>query len=618
MVFPNGTPTLFLTPAMPAPRPNFMSQPRNGSTRPSLTLVDCLRGQLTAITEFPAHLGQTENAAWKALSLAPGEAGCLIEDTNEGFRLTPENSRGLRVNGTPMVNPCEINLGVTLVQIGRDLVALAVGPDARAQLEKIQTHDWRLFRVADGQVEGVTPFRELPELVRTRGLDPAQYAAAPLGLESGFFLAQVFEALGVSLPPSSSHGEATAGVRTTFTCPVCWLKFDAGDAMNIAAHDSLRGDPILGEDARLRFFPTRFNDLGQAIDPLGLPSADLACPHCRRRLPPGFLEVPQFIFSIVGAPSAGKTYYLSVLLKVLQQTLFREFGLVLKDGDPTGNMLLNQMKNRLFSASRPEEAILAKTALEGAMYERLPRYGRMVALPRPFAYAVGRAVDRPGAKPEDGDHATDCALIFYDNAGEHFEPGVDVEDSPGALHVASSATIFFLFDPTTNFGFRKILAGSPDPQLAQSARLDQQDSIMAEMEIRVKRLLALEPGRKIDVPLAVLIGKCDVWKHLVEWDQFKNPLQNGKIDHALVDANSARLREFLTQVDPAIVAHAEGLARTVRYFPVSAFGHSPARIESGAGTGLLAPDPKRIEPIFLEIPTLWALSRLMPQLFPSQ
>ena len=373
----------------------------------------------------------------------------------------------------------------------------------------------------------------------------------------------------------------------------------------------------MGEDARLRFFPTRFNDLGQAIDPLGLSSADLACPHCRRRLPPGFLEVPQFIFSIVGAPSAGKTYYLSILLKMLQQTLFREFGLVLKDSDPTGNMLLNQMKNRLFSASQPEEAILAKTALEGAMYERLPRHGKMVALPRPFAYALGRAENRPGVTVDASDHATDCSIIFYDNAGEHFEPGVDVEDSPGALHVASSAAIFFLFDPTSNFAFRKILTGSADPQLESNARLDQQDSIMSEMEIRVKRMLGLESSRKIEVPLAVLVGKCDVWKHLVDWDKFKNPLQNGRIIHSIVDENSARLREFMTRVDPTIVAHAEGLARTVRYFPISAFGHSPSKLATGSGAGLLAPDPKRIEPIFLEIPTLWALSRLLPQVVPA-
>ena len=604
---------------MSTPRSILPAAPRKGSDRPHLTLVDCLRGQAVELADFPARLGHTTNAAWAALTLAPGEAGCIIEQTNGSFHLTAENPQGVRVNGSPITNTCELNPGITLLQIGRDLVALASGPEALEQIKNIQTNDWRLFRVDDGHIEGITRFRDLPEMVRLRGLDPVLYAAAPVGLDSGFFLAQVFEALGVSLPTSANlrDGLGDNGGRSVFTCPVCWLKFDAGDAMNIAAHDNLRGDPILGEDARLRFFPTRFNDLGQAIDPLGLPSADLACPHCRRRLPPGFLEVPQFIFSIVGAPSAGKTYYLSVLLKVLQQTLFREFGLVLKDGDPTGNMLLNQMKNRLFSASRPDEAMLAKTALEGAMYERLPRHGRMVALPRPFAYALGRAENRPGMTGDGSDHATDCTVIFYDNAGEHFEPGVDVEDSPGALHVASSATIFFLFDPTSNFGFRKILAGSTDPQLAQDARLDQQDSIMAEMEIRVKRLLALEPGRKIDVPLAVLIGKCDVWKHLVNWDEFKNPLQDGRINHAVLDANSARLREFVVRVDPAIVAHAEGLARTVRYFPVSAFGHSPSRIESGSAMGMLAPDPKRIEPIFLETPTLWALSRLMPQLVPG-
>ena len=44
-----------------------------------------------------------------------------------------------------------------------------------------------------------------------------------------------------------------------------------------------------------------------ALDALGLPCPDLACPHCRRKLPPGFLDVPHHIFSMVGAPSAGKS-----------------------------------------------------------------------------------------------------------------------------------------------------------------------------------------------------------------------------------------------------------------------------------------------------------------------
>ncbi|HTB62201.1 MAG TPA: hypothetical protein VK737_01325, partial [Opitutales bacterium] len=217
---------------MPAPRPNFMSLSRKGPARPTLALIDCLRGQAVALTEFPTRLGNTDNAVWKALSLAPGEAGCLIEDTADGFRLTPENPRGVRVNGAPVSDTCEIHPGITLVQIGRDLVALAMGEEAQAQILKIQTDDWRLFRVGDGHVEGVTRFRELPEMVRTRGLDAAQYAAAPIGLESGFFLAQVFEALGVSMPAATGHAGLTSpdNARTTFTCPVCWLKFDAGDA----------------------------------------------------------------------------------------------------------------------------------------------------------------------------------------------------------------------------------------------------------------------------------------------------------------------------------------------------------------------------------------------------
>ncbi len=610
---------------MSSPLPNLFAFAKKSFGRPRLVLLDCIRGQCTELTQFPCHLGHSDKAAWIPQSLQPGEAGCLLEAKPTGFTLTAEGS-SVRLNNATAATTLDLPAdSLTLLQIGRDLVALAAGDAAQNQVAKVQGDNWRLIRLADNQTQGTVRFGEIPDFVRQHNLVPEQLAAAPLGLDHAFTLAQVFAVLGAELPgaPQKMDAWAMDGRAGSLTCPVCWQKFDPGDAMNIAAHDSLRGDPILGEDARLRFFPTRFNDLGLALDPMGLPSADLACPHCRRKLPPGFLEIPQHIFSIVGAPSAGKSYYLAILLKMLQQSLYRDFGVVLKDGDPTGNMLLNQMKSQLFSAAQPQDAILAKTALEGAMYERFPRFGKLVALPRPFIYALGRTTDHPAGSPHDhpadpngADLATECSIIFYDNAGEHFEPGVDLDDSPGALHVASSSAIFFLFDPTSNHGFRKILAGSPDPQLAQSSRLDQQDSIMAEMELRVKRLLALEAGRKIDIPLAVLIGKCDVWKHLVQWNLFKSPLHDGTIDHAIVDANSDRLRELVAQVDPAIVAHAEGLARTVRFFPVSAFGHSPARIESGPAAGLLAPDPRRLDPIQLEIPTLWALSRLVPRLVP--
>lgn len=114
----------------------------------------------------------------------------------------------------------------------------------------------------------------------------------------------------------------------------------------------------------------------------------------------------------MGAPSAGKSYYLSALISMLQGSLYKNFGIVLKDLDPSGNMLLTQMKNSLFSAKRPEDAILAKTALEGKMYERYPRFGKIVALPKPMTYSLSR------------DGAEGTSIIFYDNAANTSNRGL--------------------------------------------------------------------------------------------------------------------------------------------------------------------------------------------------
>jgi hypothetical protein len=112
----------------------------------------------------------------------------------------------------------------------------------------------------------------------------------------------------VSLPPTQpelpvepARDPAFANPNTEgdLTCPVCWLRFDAGDIMHIAVHDSLRGDPLLGEDAQQRFLATRFNNAGQALDAMSLPSSEIGCPHCRRKLPPSFLGMPHHIISLL-------------------------------------------------------------------------------------------------------------------------------------------------------------------------------------------------------------------------------------------------------------------------------------------------------------------------------
>ena len=387
------------------------------------------------------------------------------------------------------------------------------------------------------------------------------------------------------------------------TCPVCWLRFDTGNIMHIAVHDSLRGDPVLGEDAQQRFLATRFNNADQALDAMGLPSSEIACPHCRRKLPPSFLGMPHHIISLVGDQSAGKSYFLSVLTKVLPATLYRDFGIVFQDSDPTGNAPVNDMRKALFGAQTPAQAKLAKTVFEGAMYERLPRQGRMVALPRPFVYTLA---------PEDKTREQ-CALIFYDNAGEHFQPGVNIVEQPGAQHVASAAGIIYLFDPFNSPEFRRAIRDTKDPQMEKPV-VDQQDIILAEMRARIQMIRNLRPGETIQTPVAFVVGKCDVWLQLLNGQPLGEPLRGGQFDKTSVEENSNVIRALMYRLCPPVVANAEALSTNVMFFAASSFGHTPLKI----GPGEYVPDPAKLQPVHVEVPLLWILSQICPPLIATR
>ncbi|MCH8474928.1 MAG: hypothetical protein LAT55_06840 [Opitutales bacterium] len=389
-------------------------------------------------------------------------------------------------------------------------------------------------------------------------------------------------------------------------CPSCWLPFNESTVMAIAAHEDLT-DPVMGDNARLRFYPTRYTPEGLPIDSTGVPASGLACPHCRSRIPRDFLEIPHHIFSIVGASQSGKSYYFTVLSKLLQKTLFKQFEISFRDEDPQANAVLHEMRNRLFQGLTPEETFLLKTQLEGEMYTRLRRFGQEVSLPRPFSFILS------SEKNEDKNEG----LIFYDNAGEHFQPNIPLEDSPGALHVAVSAAILFIYDPTPNQDLRKKLEDHEDPQLKAHVP-DNQEVIMAEMENRIKQILQLRSHQKINKPLAVIVNKCDIWQSLLPREKLQPTITKNGLDNAAIKHNSNLVREFLMEYEPALVANAEALSSQVRYFAASSFGHSPKEFKDPESDAVyLAPDPNKLAPIEVETPVLWALHQIHSQLFPA-
>jgi len=576
------------------------------------------------IDEFPSWIGGREahfavDESDHALCEFSQERGAIrLKAFNSGFILNGEKKSDLQV----LLDTDYLML------IEEHLILFSFTRDPKKWLLSRNRDAWRIVAPNSQVLAGPSPLRDLASASVAATATTPQAILSQTNSTTGLYLSQVAHALGFQLlqperapvpaevpiplapklAPSNGHHEPEINADSGhFTCPACWLRFDRGEVMHIATHSTLRGDPILGEEAMTRFSATRFNDRGQAIDAMGIPGTDMACPHCRRKLPPSFLDLKQHIISLVGAPSSGKSYFLSVVVKVLQTTLFKTFGVAFFDGDPSENIQLTEMKNKLFSAATAAEAKLAKTALEGDMYLEVPRMGRKVRMPKPFVFNLSHK-DRP-------DQAV--SAVFYDNAGEHFEPNQNSIESPGAQHVAAASGIIFLFDPTYNLEFRKRLAGHHDPQI-KDQRFDQQDTILAEMNVRVKTLKAIDFREKISTPLALVVGKCDVWQNLLGPDAFLDPLGEGVLNLSAVTRNSQVLRDLLMEVAPSIVANAETVSSKVMYFPVSAFGCSPELVGTDSnGRPSFSPDPNKISPILVEVPILWLVSNIEPDMVPS-
>jgi hypothetical protein len=607
-------------------------QARMRSNHGSLCILNCTNGDRVAVDGASFVIGSAPNSDLQLASPQCPQVLCKI--TRRGDVMELNFSTPVLINGTlsaffrsmPGEEHTVIGAGHMLAfrYTNQPEAWMSLGRDNSWYVYSSETHDWS------------GPFG--PEYLRSwigqfSANSRKQMVLIPNGMEQmGFYVDDAKDILMIpspSPPPaekaawfdrhSSSAEESHAhepdsapvGMELNseygeFTCPICWFKFDRGDVMNIAVHNSLRGDPMLGDEAMQRFHATRFNDRGQALDAMGLATSDLACPHCRRKLPPGFLDMPHHIFSIVGAPSSGKSYYLSVLVKLLQSTLFQNFGITFRDADPSENVILTQMKTQLFSSSSPEDAFLAKTDLEGALYETLPRQGRKVRLPKPFIFKLSHP-----ATPENG-----FSMVFYDNAGEHFEPTRNSADSPGAQHIAVASGIFFLFDPLHNTEFRSMMKGVTDPQIKKH-RTDQQDVILAETEVRIKSLLGLDSRQRVATPLAVMVGKYDTWSYLLGDAPLLPAIQDGQVRLDNIKANSARVRDLMVRTCPSIVANAEAISSNVCYFAVSPLGCSPVEFLDREGTPRIGPDPKQLNPRHVEAPTLWVLAQATPEMIPS-
>ncbi len=570
-----------------------------------LYVYDCLLKKLRVSDGYFMTIGKGENNTFRVAMQAENGGSFAQRDAICRFfphgKIQDYSLNGTRLKTDSIIHPETFYL---MVISGACLVFWYGEEAKRPDFSNYNPDVWYLHDKSTGKWRGPLALLELEKA--SHGM-PMDALATFQGLNnSAFYLSDALEvAAFLATQPKEEAVTETQLENTLYRCPSCWKEFNCGSALAVATHPDLCGDDLVGEDEQLRFTPEKYSNQGLPIDSKGSPCVEYACPLCHHKLPPFFGNTKQHIFSLVGVPAAGKTYYLASLVHEMTREMPRDFNIPFRDSSPARNASLNDMSLRLFSAQTPQEAYLDKTRLEGNLYQRVWRHGHFSNMPRPFIYNLNKG-------PET------YSIVVYDNAGENYEPSSTGEDNPAAEHLSISSSILYLFDPTTNPGFRGLLQGNSDPQLKRNLYPPgRQGLLLAETEMRLRTRLNVPPGQKIDIPFALIIGKCDTWQHLLGAEPLLPVVRNGMYLPENVNANSARLRKFLFNISPYICTNAEAISQNVRYFASSSFGSSPVEFtDEMTGSTLIAPDTAELQPLRVIDPMLWALSCAEPSLLP--
>lgn len=393
--------------------------------------------------------------------------------------------------------------------------------------------------------------------------------------------------------------------------------------MYIATSAALAFDHRLPGGGMRRFLPSQFTFTGDALDPAGGICTETACPACHLKVPRLLALRETFTVSIFGSPSSGKSYLLAAMTRMLNEGL-GAYRLSIDDVDAESNAIIHDYEKSLFDQPTPDSPVtLLKTDIAGDWYQNVVFEGTAKTLPKPFLYRIDPLRSHPTYSRA---RSRAQVLCIYDNAGEHFEPGSESEDSPVTRHMAKARGLIFVFDPTQEASFRNACRErSSDPQWNDERR-SRQHTLFSEAMSRVLRFRGLQPTDRIDTPLVVILPKFDAWSFLLGDgrlpDPFRDlPLKDGSgsvrvFDNPAVRKVSAACRAMLaSHAGPMLTRIEERCdpARTL-FVPVSATGCGPAGQDE---QGKYFHRAGEIRPIWAETPILALLHNAVPELVPS-
>ena len=403
------------------------------------------------------------------------------------------------------------------------------------------------------------------------------------------------------------------------TCPNCWHAFLPEDVLFVAQNPDLLGDSVLGGNEYQRFSPVLFTVKGEAIDPRGAPTTEMACPRCHLLVSEPLLEVPPLFISTIGSPASGKSYFLTTMTWQLR-SLMPRMGLAFSDADPVANSAIHEYEQTLFLNPTPDRVTaIRKTAQQDSQLHKTAIVdGVHIRFPVPLQFLLWPTPDHPN----HGDaHRVGRVVVLYDNAGEDFLPRME-EPSPAVVqHMARSAVLLMLFDPMQEPRLRGLFR-SDDPQLVHGLRPDagavaivRQETILREAAVRIRRYLGISQAARLQKPLIVIIQKFDIFEGLPGVSITEEPYSGLKdkgpvrLGLAEVERASERIRDILKERCPEFIATAENTSEFVRYIPVSSLGRSPELILPDDPTKGYGIRPQDIRSQWVTVPLLYCFCK---------
>jgi len=426
-------------------------------------------------------------------------------------------------------------------------------------------------------------------------------------------------------PPTMSHTH-TSKVKTPLSCPHCWQEFPTDRILFISESPDLPPDPKLPSE-RLRFLSQRFNLAGAALDPHNITCEKLACPECHLPIPRPWLYLNSFFISISGAPASGKSYFLASMIWQLRKTMAKSFCSNFTDADPHMNRRIFDSETTLFTGSDDPNKLVRidKTDVAGNIYNNTVVNGTPTQLAQPFTYTTEPMPNHPMLQKAN---MTRQVICVYDNAGEHFLPGMDHITAPVTRHMGQSDALLFVFDPTQDVRFRAACTEPVnDPQMnpPQSGTKNEtqsrihstrQETVLTNILTQIRNLNLLSPQEKIKIPLLIVLSKYDAWQQLCRGKfpagkapQERNPWKTTteKTLHVYnperVQQYSQILRDLLLDLIPNLISTAESAVESVTYIAISATGGPPELGEPDEqGIRPLCYRPTNVKPIWAEVP----------------